>query len=35
MCSGNETGNVAVQETLWCVTAPVGITNPSLKLTAD
>jgi hypothetical protein len=35
MCSGNDAGNIAVQETLLYDTVPVGVTNASLKYTAD
>jgi hypothetical protein len=35
MCSGNDAGNVAMQETLQRNTVPIGVTFPSLKFTAD
>jgi hypothetical protein len=35
MCSGNDTGSVAMQETLQCDTVPVGVTFPSVKFTAN
>jgi hypothetical protein len=35
MCNGNDSGNVAVQKTLWCDTVYIGKKFPPLILSAS